>query len=193
MRIPDDEFILLIRQGNQEALNMLFFRYKRAIDYITNKVFRNVKFCGIEEDDLKSIAMETFFIVVNCYDEYKSGFYPYWKFITERELYGEVRKFRSKSNRMLLDAVSFDNKVTEDDSSPFLCFYADPNEDVVKNYESNEKLLQLHDNCEKYFDGIEKLVVYKKMQGYSYSEIVDELKMDKKAVAKIMRKTHKFL
>lgn len=193
MELYDDELILAIRQKKEEALKMLLFRYEKSINYFVNSIFHRTRYCGIEAADLKSVALEAFYLAISTYDEHKACFYSYWKLLTEREIYGAIKKYDSKSHQLLSNSLSFDKIINEDGEATFAEYFSCGESDIVNRYNANEELLLIKEADEEYLSSSEKSILAHRMMGYSYEEIEYNLKISNKQIERALRQVKKII
>ena len=71
--LSDDELIELIKQNDNEAFNMLLFRYRNLITIVCFSYVKSAKMCGIDITELKSIACICIYKNLKYYVKEKSS------------------------------------------------------------------------------------------------------------------------
>jgi len=79
INLSDEDIIKLISQGNEEAYEALFERYKKYIKAFCYDAYSTYKNTGIEFEDLESVSMPVFYNAIANYECGKCGFYIYLK------------------------------------------------------------------------------------------------------------------
>lgn len=185
-QVSDDELIFLIRQNNEEALNMLLFRYRDIRDILICETLKKNRYCGLEFDDLKQTALEATLLVAATYDMNKSCLFSYWKLLITRELQSFLKKHNGLSSSLLNTAVSYD---AGDEYEKNYCFSQShdiseyPLTEIINVDESVQRLAEDVDHS---LTPQEKAVMAYRMLGYSYEEISSILHFSNRKLCRVM-------
>ena len=109
----DDELIELIKQNDNEAFNMLLFRYKNLITIVCFSYAKSAKMCGIDLTELKSIACICIYKNLKYYVKEKSSIKTFLNMVINQGL----TKFVSEAiehYRLLETYINLDENVFED-------------------------------------------------------------------------------
>ncbi len=184
--VSDDELIYLIRQNNEEALNMLLFRYRDIRDILILETLKNNRYCGLDFDDLKQTAYETMLLVAETYDPTRSCFFSYWKLLMGREMKTFLIKYNGPSASFLNTSISFDageefekNRwmAQAPDSSDYL---------ITESLNVDESIQHLAEDVDHKLTPQEKAVMAYRMMGYSYEEISSILHFTNRKLCRVM-------
>ncbi len=184
--VSDDELILYIRQNNEEALNMLLFRYRDIRDILIWETLKKNRYCGLEFDDLKQTAYEATLLVAETYDPKKSCLFSYWKLIVARELQTFLKKHNGLSASLLNTAYSFDGL---DEFERNYCFSQSTEVSeysLTDSINQDESMVRLAEAVDHGLTPQEKAVMAYRMLGYSYEEIAAVLHFTNRKLCRVM-------
>ena len=159
----DYELLYLASENNEEAINMLYNRYKNIIHYKAKKYSSS----ALNFDDYLNEANLTFYEVVKSYNE-KNKFSTYLNICLERRLQNYKKEITRKKNSILNNATSYDNIPDFSDNRY--------NPEIIISEENNYEYLKK--KILKKLNSDEELVFLLKEQDYSVKEISNIL--DKK-------------
>lgn len=163
--ISDDFLICLYREGNQDAIDLLFERYHKFIYGIINDFFKTYN-CYVDYEEMYQEAMCIFLKCLDKYDVDNGCFYFFVRTSIERKMKSLYVKMKKYSNIISLDSSFYiDGKENRLD---YVC-----EEDKEYNYDDclNEILADEH-----------KKIISLKLKGYTYEEIAMMLSMSKQSV-----------
>lgn len=180
MELSDDEIIMIIRMKNEEALNMLLFRYQKYSISLISSMYHKIRYLGLFFEELRANLDLTIVKAVESYDFRRAIFYSYWRQIAERELISLCRKSYYKKNRCQKAIYSLDSPIKDTEDCYFVDTISDENENIIEQYHHRESLLKVKDSIDNDLSVYEKTILSYRVLGYSYKEI-----------AKITKKTAK--
>lgn len=179
----DYELLSYVRDGSEEALQILFEKYRPLIHGVAGRFSHYCSSYGLELSDLIQEGMLGFHSAIQTFSEQKDVlFYTYAKMCIERKILTIVCHARRQKHRILNESVSFDF-VSEDESS-----YASDRlmmdntfnpEKVVLDLEQENQLLE---RVRSVLTDFESQVFELKLNDFSYREIADILDRDSKAI-----------
>ncbi len=185
-QVSDDELVYLIRQNNEEALNMLLFRYRDIRDILIWETLKSNRYCGLEFDDLKQTAYEATLLVAATYDMKKSCFFSYWKLLVTRELRAFLTKHNGPSSAYLNMSISIDEG-EEYEKNQWIMQSSECSENLVTNhYNADESMQRLAEDVDNTLTPQEKAVMAYRMLGYSYEEIASILHFTNRKLCRVM-------
>ena len=172
MQNKSDEVLLQeYKNGNQQAFNELYGRYKKVVKYYA----RNLFLLGADDEDLIQEGFLGFVNAANTYTEGKSLFKTYAYHCIRNSLYSVIKKTALKNGELLKNSSSFEelNEISR------IASYADTPEDEFIN---KEKSRELRFKIYSLLSKRESLVLDLYLEGLSYQEIAQKLKSTTKAV-----------
>ena len=158
-QVSDDLLIDLYREGNQDAIDLLYDRYTSYIyGFIKSQAQINHLCCDYNE--LFQDVVLTFINCVEKYDEYSGCFYYFVKCAVERRLHYLFAKIKKNNKIIPLDALAYDNN----DVLSVVDYISE---------ESNEAYYEqeLYDLIVENLNEKDKKIIDMKIAGYSYGEI----------------------
>jgi RNA polymerase sporulation-specific sigma factor len=179
----DNELCSMICESDEEAKEILFNKYSYIIDIVIKKYLLSSLKVGIEYNDLYQEALVGFTDALNSYDETKeTSIKTFITLCVERKLQNTIVKANSTKNKMLLDAISLDYNVKDEES---------PLKEVISDNQKNDPLLNIT-NDENYKELLNKIkstlsdkeyeVFLLMTSGLSYIEISEQLNKNPKQI-----------
>ncbi len=179
--INDNELIILAHEKNEDAINMLYDKYKPLINKKCSNCFKYVKDKGIEYNDLVQECLIGFEESIRNYNPNNDTlFYTFTSLCMDRQIITLIKKVNRDKNRLLNEAISIESCLEE--NSSLLDKIEDntnnPEIDVIGEVEYQE----LYDRIIKVLTSFEECVFNLKIQGFNYDEISNILDKDTKSV-----------
>lgn len=178
----DNEILSYINESNEEAIELIYEKYKPLINKIATNLFK--KYCkntGLDISDLTQEGMLGLNSAINHYKENKDVlFYTYAKTCIERKIISSVIAANRQKHKVLNDSISFEIEL--DNNINLESFFGDTEynpENIVISKESNDELL---DKIENVLTNVELQVLQLKLDGFEYKEIAAIIDKDVKAV-----------
>lgn len=174
MKYNDYELVALAREGNEDAINLIYQKYKPIIVRKSENAIIRASHHGIEISDIMQegyIGLEE--AIKNFSDEDNASFYTFATLCINRQIINYLRKITSGRDKILNDAVAIDEyveKTIKDDFDTEFSF-------IYKELEKNIK-----EEIEKNFTNFEKNVFNMRIEGYSFEEIANTLNKDVKSI-----------
>ena len=166
--ISDIELLIKFRQGDIDAEEELFGRYKPIVTAIARKYY----LIGGDKEDLLQEGWLGFFRAMRQFDETKSdNFKQYATLLIEREMIDAIRRANSNKNQVLSSSVFVDNDeiLSSDQTIEDEVFYYETYKDIFASIKST-----LSDK--------EKKVLEYYLQGYNYVDISQILDTTPKSI-----------
>lgn len=180
--VGNDELVFLSRSRSDLALEQLQNQMAWKQDCLIRKLLRENRYCGLEYDDLKIVAVLALYTAVDSYDPAKAVFDAYYHFILERELVNEMRRFNTGSQTILNTALSLDEEIDENST-----LY-----DIVGAIDDKIKIgsgldpLELAEDPSMGLNPLEKSIIAYRCLGFSYSEIGRIMKKNYRQISRIV-------
>lgn len=152
----DYELLYLIREGSEQALNLLYQKYYIYI----NKIVRSVNIPKYKKEDLIQEGVDVLFASIKNFnpDKFNKTFFNYFKFSLERRIYRLLsHSTYYDSNIVLSDFVAKDDYNIHSDK---IMIYRSLLEDEIE--------IEIFEEC--LLEGL-SLVAYAKKKGIPYKKI----------------------
>lgn len=179
----DYEILSYIAESNNEALDVMFEKYKPLIQTTANRMCHYCKNSGIDYNDLIQEGMLGLNLAINTFKDNKdTSFYTYAKTCIERKMISLIVGATRQKHRILNESLSFElsdefneqyinEKCLEDNSY---------NPENILFESNNEEELVL--KIKKVLTDFEFQVFELKRNGFNYKEISEILDKDLKSI-----------
>lgn len=181
LNLSDEELVENIKNGDEKSENELFARYK---DLVT-KISRGYFIVGGDLEDLVQEGMIGLYKAINGYSGHKETSFKTFAIICiKHQIQTAIKRANTNKNKPLSSAISFQSftngKTTESlDFLPVeLILDSTPAEKVIdkENYEGLKTIIK------NSLSEMERKVLRLYLQGYSYKEISNTLKISHKSI-----------
>lgn len=166
----DEELAILVKSGDQLAVEELFKRYKPLL----NKICHTYFLFGADNDDLMQEAMIGLYKACMTFNKDVASFNTYANICVKRKVIDSIKIATSKKNSFLNKSVSIDDE--QETITPRTI--RDPDQIVVDLENFAELKEKIFDNLSDF----ELLVLKYFLQGFDYSDIAKKLGKSKKCV-----------
>lgn len=167
----DSELIMLYRENNEDAKNIIYCKYKFIIDILIKKHSYNIKMLNIDEQEIYSESAVGFSDALRCYDENKETTLP--TFITlcvERRIIALLKKYNRDKYKELNNMYSLD--FAYDDENKLIDFLSDEGlSDPLTALSEEEKYKELIKSIKEKLTTKEYEVFCLMAKGLNYREI----------------------
>ena len=170
----DYELVSLAREGNEDAINIIYQKYKPLIINKSKDAIYVASHHGLEISDIMQegyMALEE--AIQNFSENDNASFYTFAMLCIDRNIINFVRKNTKCRDKILNDAGCIDDYVVKDMSNESNLEYSF----IYKDTE--EKII---DKVRNSFTDFEDKVFNYKMDGYSFEEIANTLNKDLKSI-----------
>ncbi|MBO5926287.1 MAG: sigma-70 family RNA polymerase sigma factor [Clostridia bacterium] len=177
MNYTDEELVSLYKQGDLNAFNELYLRYKQVVKYVA----RNLFLLGADYEDLLQEGMLGLIKAVNLYKAEESSFKTFATLCIKSSLYSAVKKYAGTSSLPLNNSSSFDilDKLGLSDENP--------EEEILKKEGVSELYKIFATNLSK----TEMTILNLYLKGLSYAEISEITAKNVKAIDNALQRTRK--
>lgn len=174
MEQNDYELVFLAQEGNEDAINLIYQKYKPIIIKKSKNAIVFASHHGIEINDI----MQEGFIgldeaIRDFSQDTEATFYTFANLCIDRQIANYLKKMTSGKDRILNDAITINDSLEKTmrdgtDIEKYFIF-RDNNEEITANI--RQKLTNF-----------EKKVFDLRLKGYSFEEIANILNKDMKAI-----------
>ncbi len=181
--VSDDELVFLIRRKHQEAFTSLLNRMALKQDRMIHKLLFMHRYCGLDFDDLKIVAIQTLSLAVESYEPKKNVFDAYYHFLLQRELVNELKRFSSDNQNLINTAISLDYEI-EDGS--YLSDVIGQNDATLQTIMDDPTHQLLEEDDQRITPKEKAILAYLKL-GYTFTEIAKVMKDHYRNISKIAK------
>lgn len=185
----DNELIMLYREDDEDAKNMLYYKYKFIIDVLIKKYSNWLSSLKVDYQELYSECAVGFSDALRSFQEDKDSSLP--TFITlcvERRLGGVIRKYSRDKYKAMQDSYSLDFFYDDKNASLIEKLSDENNNDPLKNMAEEEEYAELIKNIKKSLTSKEYEVFVLKSRGFDYQEIARILNKNPKQIDNTMQR-----
>ena len=181
--VSDDELVFLIRRKHPEAFTSLLNRMALKQDRMIHKLLFMHRYCGLDFDDLKIVAIQTLTLAVESYEPKKNVFDAYYHFLLQRELVNELKRFSSDNQNLINTAISLDYEI-EDGS--YLSDVIGQNDATLQTIMDDPTHQLLEEDDQRITPKEKAILAYLKL-GYTFTEIAKVMKDHYRNISKIAK------
>lgn len=170
----DFELVALAQEGSEEAINVIYNKYKPIIVKRSRYAFSYASHHGIDINDIMQegyIGLDE--AIKNFSQDDTATFYTFANLCIDRKITNYLRKITGGKNKLLNDAVTLDEsleKVIKDDTNI---------EDVIFKQDYEENIIsKMRQSLTKF----ELDVFDLRIKGYTFEEIANNLNKDVKSI-----------
>ena len=174
MEYNDYELVALAKEGNEDAVNLIYQKYKPIIVKKSQNMIIRANHHGIEISDIMQegyIGLEE--AIKNFNENDDASFYTFAMLCINRQIINYLRKTTGGKDKILNDAVAIDEYVEknmrDDYDTEFSFIYKEYQKDIKNEIEKNLTDFELN-------------VFNMKVKGYSFEEIANTLNKDLKSI-----------
>ncbi len=174
MEYNDYELVSLAREGNEDAINIIYNKYKPIIVSKSKDMIVLASHHGIEISDIMQegyIGLEE--AIKGFSESDNTSFYTFAVLCINRQIINYMRKTTGGKDKILNDAIAIDENVEktmrDDFDTEFSLMYQEYEKDMMSEIEKN--LTEFENNVFKL-----------KVEGYTFEEIANTLDRDIKSI-----------
>jgi len=174
MQYNDYELVSLAQEGSEEAINLIYQKYKPIIVSKSKDAIVRATHHGIEISDIMQEGFVGLDEAINAFSENdNTSFYTFALLCINRQIINYLRKTTGSKDKILNDAVSIDEYVEKNMKDDF---------DTEFSFISKEYENKIFEEIEKNLTNFENNVFKLKVDGYSFEEIANTLNKDIKSI-----------
>ena len=181
--VSDDELVFLIRRKHLEAFRCLLNRMELKQDRLIHKLMFMHRYCGVDFDDLKIVAIQTLTLAVESYEPKKNVFDAYYHFLLQRELINELKRFSTDNQNIINSAISLDFEI-EDGS--YLSDVIGQSDTKLQSMMDDPTYRLLEEDNHTITPKEKAILAYLKL-GYTFTEIAKLMKDHYRNISKIAK------
>ncbi len=175
----DEELILLIRNGNEEATEYLLQKYTPLV----RKSSRTLYLIGADTEDLSQEGMIGLFKAIQNYQEdTTASFYTFARLCIDRQIYSAIKASNRKKHSPLNSYISFYSQLNEDDAPLIDNLAAGNNSNPEQIILERENASHFMDLLQSHLSKMEKAVLPLYLDGQSYADIAASLNKPMKSI-----------
>lgn len=174
----DYELVSLAQELNEDAINIIYQKYKPIIYKKCHKYISILK--GIELCDLvQECYILLDYAIKNFNQDNNNTFYTFFTVCIDRYLIQEYKKNNNNKNKLLNESISLDQQ-DEDDNS--LIDLISDNKTPELELLTTEEFTNLYNKIINKLTNLEECVFILKINNFSYKEIANVLDKDIKSI-----------
>ncbi len=170
----DYELVFLAQEGNEDAINIIYKKYKPIIVKKSKLAIYSTKNSGSEINDVMQeayLGLEE--AIKNFSQNDEATFYTFANLCIDRKISNYIRKMANKKNILLNEAIFIDENMEN-----YLKDTTDIESNLIRKVMKEEIINKIYDK----FTTLEKDVYNLLVDGYSLAEISNKLEKDIKSI-----------
>ena len=170
----DYELVFLAQEGNEDAINIIYQKYKPIIVKKSKLAIYSTKNSGSEINDVMQeayLGLEE--AIKNFSQNDEATFYTFANLCIDRKISNYIRKMANKKNILLNEAIFIDENMEN-----YLKDTTDIENNLIRKVMKEEIINKIYDK----FTTLEKDVYNLLVDGYSLAEISSKLDKDIKSI-----------
>lgn len=174
----DYELLSYIKEGNEDANNIILKKYSPLINKIAGEMIYFCKNNGLDKNDLFQEGLIGLDHAIDKYQEQENIlFYTYAKTCIKRKIISVIIAANRNKNKLLNESISYDDEENLlmkmiKDSNP------NPEEIVIDNEKEEQLIKKIKNNLTDLEDQVFELMI----SGFNYREIARILDKDQKSI-----------
>ena len=174
MDANDYELVFLAQEGNEDAINSIYKKYKPIVVKKSKNAIVFASHHGIEINDIMQegyIGLDE--AIKDFSQDTDASFYTFASLCIDRQIYNYLRKMTGGKDRVLNEAISINESLekTIDDGTDI--------ESYMMGKDANKKMAN---DIRNILTDFEKKVFNLRIKGYSFEEIANTLNKDIKSI-----------
>ena len=170
MEYNDYELVSLAKEGNEDAINLIYQKYKPIIVSKSSDAIVMATHHGIEITDIMQEGFMGLDEAINNFSENdNTSFYTFAVLCINRQIINYLRKSTRGKNRLLNDAIEIDDKIEKSIKDEI---------SIEDSFETRDIMRDIKDKLTDF----EYKVVFLRYEGYNFEEIANTLGKDIKSI-----------
>lgn len=175
----DYELISLAHEQNEDAINILYEKYKPIIYKKCSKYIRFIK--GVELCDLiQECYIILDYAIKNFNQDNNNTFYTFLIVCIDRYLTNEYKKSINTKNKLLNESISLDS--IDDEENSLINLINDNTSNPELELDNELDFINLYNKIIDKLTSLEECVFILKIQNFNYKEIASILDKDNKSI-----------
>lgn len=179
MEYPDNELVYYLNDNNEEAVDIVYNKYKYIVEVLLNKYKRVFFALKIDLEEIRQEANLAFSYAIFNYDEKKDA--KLATFITlcvDRKIRSVIKKYETTKNKVFSESISLDNE----ESVFSLNNFGDDTYDPLKTIVNIDMLDYINNEVKEILSKGEIEVYNLLLEGMNYIEIANKLNKTPKQI-----------
>lgn len=186
----DDELVSFAKNGQEEALEKLFRRYRELVNMKVSKYF----IIGAEKEDIIQEGMIGLYKAIKNFDgDKQNSFKSFANLCIERQLITAIKTSNRQKHIPLNSSLSLNNPAYEDEENTSLLevFNSNQIEDPLDTITKKEYYKSIGIKIDKTLSSFEKQVLTRYAMGESYVDIAKRIEAPVKSVDNAIQRIRK--
>ena len=174
MKNDDYELVYLAQEGNEDAINIIYDKYKPIIIKKSKNAIVFVTHHGIEINDIMQegfIGLEE--AIRNFSQDSEASFYTFATLCIDRQILNFLRKINGNKDRVLNEAIMLDDSLEKTLKDSY---------DIEEGLLGKDNHIEITKKIKDNLTDFEKSVFDLRIKGYSFEEIAKKLNKDLKSI-----------
>lgn len=179
MEYPDNELVYYLNDNNEDAVDIVYNKYKYIVEVLLNKYKRVFFALKIDLEEIRQEANLAFSYAIFNYDEKKDA--KLATFITlcvDRKIRSVIKKYETTKNKVFSESISLDNE----ESVFSLNNFGDDTYEPLKTIVNIDMLDYINNEVKEILSKGEIEVYNLLLEGMNYIEIADKLNKTPKQI-----------
>lgn len=178
--MTDEELSLKAQQQNEEYVNILLKKYKSVV----NKISRSYFLTGGDIEDIVQEGMIGLYkAIMNYSPDKNASFKTFASTCIKNQIQSAVKIASSKRNQVLSSALSFTHEENNDEQDEeFEILLPDDEPTIDEKLIQKERIKELKEEIKNSLSPLELKVLSLYLKGFSYNEIAEIAKLNKKSI-----------
>lgn len=178
--MTDEELSLKAQQQNEEYVNILLKKYKSVV----NKISRSYFLTGGDIEDIVQEGMIGLYkAIMNYSPDKNASFKTFASTCIKNQIQSAVKIASSKRNQVLSSALSFTHEENNDEQDEeFEILLPDDEPTIDEKLIQKERIKELKEKIKNSLSPLELKVLSLYLKGFSYNEIAEIAKLNKKSI-----------
>jgi len=173
MEYPDNELSYYLHDNNEEAIDLIYDKYKYIIDVLLNKYKRVFYALNIDIEDVRQEANLAFSYAIYNYDEKKdASLNTFITLCVDRKIKSVIKKYETVKSKVFSETISYDNTTNNISLENII---GDDTYEPLKKLENIDTIEYIDNSVKKILSKGELEVYYLMKDGINYKEIADIL------------------
>lgn len=178
-QLPDERLQILAKNNDEDAINILFARYKSTVNAIARTYF----LIGGDMEDIVQEGMLGLYKAIQGYSQDKNASFKTFAYVCiKHQIQTAVKKASSEKNKILSSAISILEQADFDDEGSgdvvLMSSLPLPDDQLI----AKESAKELNGKINSTLSGLEKKILMLYLRGYNYNEISNLGGVSKKSI-----------
>ena len=187
-QISNEEALLVAAHGDQEALGFIRRNFLNLIRKISGRKYQENLDLHIDFDELIYAGEIALHHAISTYNIGNVPFAAFAQVVIERGINSVIRAHRSPTNTMFRTAISFDGPIGDEDDSLTMSDIVGTDDFYTSKTFETTMICHLQDLILPEFSDEEFLLIKRKMEGYSFMQIMEQENISRRRLEATLKK-----